>query len=99
MGISVADTFQKCSHVVEETFGKVNIILEQEDGVKRSNKMTKEYKKFASAFEVVEALPAEFDKVREDLEMSIAECIHTPVKFYDTWMEEVNKNATTKGHS
>ena len=31
--------------------------------------------------------------------MSIAECIHTPVKFYDTWMEEANTNATTKGHS
>ena len=31
--------------------------------------------------------------------MSIAECIHTPVKFYETWMEEANKNATIKGHS
>ena len=81
-GISLADTFHKCSHVVEETFGNVDVILEQEDGVKRSNKMTKEYKKFAAAFEVVEALPEEFDKVREDLEISIAECIHKPVKFY-----------------
>ena len=61
--------------------------------------MTKEYKKFMAAFEVVQALPAEFDRVREDLEISIAECVHKPTKFYTTWMEEAHKNATTKGHS
>ena len=63
-GISLADTFHKCSHVVEETFGKNDTVFTQEDGQKRSNKMTKEYKKFMAAFEVVQALPAEFDRVR-----------------------------------
>ena len=66
--------------------------------MKRSNKMTKEYQKFQAAFEVVEALPAEFDKVREDLEISIATHIHNPVKFYETWMNKASENATLKGH-
>ena len=41
-GISLADTLYKCSHIVDETFGKVDISTEQEDKVKRSNKPTKE---------------------------------------------------------
>ena len=65
-GISLADTFYKCCHIIEETFGKVDVITEQEDAVKRSNKPTKEFQKFLAAFEVVEALPAEYDKVKED---------------------------------
>ena len=28
-GISLADTFYKCSHIIEETFGKVDVITEQ----------------------------------------------------------------------
>ena len=39
------------------------------------------------------------DRVREDLEISIAERVHTPTKFYSTWMEEAHKNSSTKGHS
>ena len=95
----MADTFQKCAHVVEETFGKNDTIFEQEDKVKCSNRATKEHMKFMAAFDVVESLPTEYDRVREDLEISIAECVHKPTKFYSTWMEEAHKNATTKGHS
>ena len=32
-GISLADTFHKCSHMVEETFGKIHTVFEQEDKV------------------------------------------------------------------
>ena len=53
-GISLADAFYRCSHIIEETFGKVDIYTEQEDSVKRSNKPTKEFQKFLLAFEVVE---------------------------------------------
>ena len=67
--------------------------------VKRSNKPTKEFQKFLLAFEVVEALPTEYDKVKEDLHLSIADYIYNPVKFYETWIEEADKNATLKGHS
>ena len=44
------------------------MIFKHEDGEERSNKVTKEYAKFMAAFEVVQALPAEFDNVRVDLE-------------------------------
>ena len=44
-------------------------------------------------------LPAEYDKVKEDLEISISSYIHNPVKFYDIWMEKASENATLKGHS
>ena len=82
-GISLADTLYKCSHVIEETFGKIDITTEQQDGVKRTNKMTKEFQKFLAAFEVVEALPAEYDKLKEDMEISITGYIYKPVKFYE----------------
>ena len=98
-GISLADTFHKCNHVVEETFGKLDTILTQEDGQKRSNKITKEYMKFMAAFEVVQALPTEYDRVKEDLEISIAECVHKASKYFTAWMEEAHENATKKGHS
>ena len=31
-GISLADTFQKCSHIVEETFGQSEKVFQHEDG-------------------------------------------------------------------
>ena len=98
-GISLGDTLHKCSHVIEETFGKVDITTEQSDGVKRSNKMTKEFQKFLAAFEVVEALPAEYDKLKEDMEISISSYIYKSVKFYDKWIEEANEKASVKGHT
>ena len=97
--ISLGDTLHKCSHVIEETFSKVDITTEQSDGVKRSNKMTKEFQKFLAAFEVVEALPAEYDKLKEDMEISISSYIYKPVKFYDKWIEEASEKASTKGHT
>ena len=60
-GITLADTFHKCNHVVEETFGKTDTVFTHEDGEERSNKVTKEFCKFMAAFEVVQALPTEFD--------------------------------------
>ena len=75
-GISLADTFHKCNHVVEETFGKLDKVFIHEDGEQRSNKVTKKYMKFIAAFEVVQALPTEYDRVKEDLEISIADCVH-----------------------
>ena len=89
----------KCSHVIEETFGKIDITTEQQDGVKRSNKMTKEFQIFLAAFEVVEALPAEYDKLKEDMEIFITIYIYKPVKFYENWIEEASEKATLKGHT
>ena len=54
-GISLSDTFHKCAHVVEETFGKIDTVFEQEDKVKCSNRATKEHMKFMAAFDVVES--------------------------------------------
>ena len=48
---------------------------------------------------MVEALPAEYDKVREDLEISISSYIFKPEKFFDKWTEEADTNATAKGHT
>ena len=79
------------------TFGKVDITTKQEDSVERSNKPTKEFQKFLLAFEVVEALPAEYDKVGEDLEISISSYIFKPEKFFDKWTDEADTNATAKG--
>ena len=98
-GISLADTFHKCNHVVEETFGKTDTVFKHEDGEERSNKVTKEYSKFMAAFEVVQALPTEYDRVREDLEISIADCVHKSSTYFTTWMAKALENATTKGHS
>ena len=98
-GISLADALYKCSHIVDEIFGKVDITTKQEDSIERSNKPTKEFQKFLLGFEVVEALPAEYDKVREDLEISISSYIFKPKKFFDKWTEEADTNATTKGHT
>ena len=80
----------KCSNIVDETFGKADISTKQEDEIERSNKPTKEFQKFLLAFEVVEALPNEYDRVKEDLEISITSYIFKPTKFYDKWTEETN---------
>ena len=98
-GISLSDTFHKCNHTVEETFGKTDNVFMHEDGVERSNKVTKEFCKFMVAFEVVEALPTEFDQVREGLEISIADCVHKSSTYFTTWMEKALENATAKGHA
>ena len=73
----------KCSNIVDETFGKADIYTDQSDEVSRSNKPNKEFQKFLLAFEVVEALPNEYDKLKEDLEISITGYIFKPTKFYD----------------
>ena len=52
-----------------------------------------------AAFEVVQALSTKYDRVKEDLEISIADCVHKPCKNFTTWMEEAHENATTKGYS
>merc|ERR1712015_206280 len=48
-GVSLADMLYKCSNIVDETFGKVDISTEQEDKVNRSNKPIKEFQKFLLA--------------------------------------------------
>ena len=35
-GISLADTLYKCSHIVDETFGKVDISTEHSDSIKKA---------------------------------------------------------------
>ena len=52
-GISLADMLYKCSNIVDETFGKVDIYTVQSDKTSRSNKPNKEFQKFLLAFEVV----------------------------------------------
>merc|ERR1712030_49839 len=46
-----------------------------------------------------EALPSEFDKIREELEISIANYAFKPEKFYEDWTKEASENACSKGHS
>ena len=58
------------------------MIFKHEDGEERSNKVTKEYAKFMAAFEVVQALPTEYDQVREDLEISIADCVYKSSTYF-----------------
>ena len=70
-GMSLYNTFYKCSTLIDDTFGKIDVFTTQGDKQLRSNKPTKEFQKFLLAFEVVEALPSEFDKISEDLEISI----------------------------
>ena len=84
------DTFQKCAHTVEETFGQDEKVFKHEDGEDRSNKVLKEWMKFMKAFETIQSLPADPDVIKEDLEMSVADCVYNPTKYYDTWMKEAS---------
>ena len=95
-GISLFNMLYKCSNIVDETFGKVDISTDQSDGVKRSNKPTKEFQKFLLSFEVVEALPNEYDKLREDLELTITSYIFKLTKFHDDWIKEAEKTPQPK---
>ena len=96
--MSLNNTFYKCSTLIDDTFGKIDVLTTQGDKQLRSNKPTKEFQKFLLAFEVVEALPSEFDKISEDLEISITKYMFKPEKFYDDWTKEASENACNKGH-
>ena len=82
---------------MEETYGKTDKVFLYEDGQIRDNKVTKEFFKFLSVFEVVEALPAEFNHIRVDLELSISDTVEKSSVYYTTWMKNAMDNATTKG--
>ena len=88
----------KVANIVEETFGKADVVTKQTDGMERSNKPTKEYEKFRLAFELIEALPQEYDNTREDLVMNVTNYMYNPIIFYDDWVKEAEKKATNKGH-
>merc|ERR1712074_531034 len=75
------------------------LLTTQGDKMLRSNKPTKEFQKFLLAFEVVEALPNEYDKISEDLEISITNYMFKPEKFYEDWTKEASENACSKGHT
>merc|ERR1712074_294280 len=98
-GMSLSNTFYKCSTIVEDTFGKNDVFTTQSDQQLRSNKPTKEFHKFWLAFEVVEGLPSEFDKIKEELEISIARYAFEPEKFFEEWSNEASEIACSKGHS
>merc|ERR1712015_392764 len=98
-GMSLSNTFYKCSTIVEDTFGKNDVFTTQSDQQLQSNKPTKEFHKFWLAFEVVEGLPSEFDKIKEELEISIAKYAFDPEKFFEEWTTEASTNACSKGHS
>ena len=83
-GISVADTFNKVNHFIEETHGKTDNVFTHEDGQKRDNKVTKEYLKYLAAFEVVEAFPPEFYNIKVDLELSIADAVDKSSVYFTT---------------
>merc|ERR1712030_178738 len=97
--LSLNNTFYKCSSLIDDTFGKIDVLTTQADKQLRSNKPTKEFQKFMLAFNVVEALPSEFDKIREELEMSITKYMFKPEKFYEDWTVEASEAACSKGHS
>ena len=48
---------------------------------------------------MVEALPKEYDKISEDLEISITNYMFKPEKFYEDWTKEASENACSKGHA
>jgi len=97
--MSLNNTFYKCSTRKDDTFGKIDVLTTQGDKQLRSNKPTKEFQKFLLAFDVVEALLSEFDKIKEDLEISITNYMFKPEKFYDDWTKEASENACSKGHT
>ena len=80
-----------------DTHGKTDKVFTHEDGQQRDNKVVKEYLKFLAAFEVVEAFPPEFNNIRVDLELSIAEAIDKSSVYFTTWMVSALTNATAKG--
>ena len=59
----------------------------------------KEWLKFMKAFEIIQALPTEWEALREDLEISISTYAHNTTKFYETWMTEAYTNASNKGYA
>ena len=51
------------------------------------------------SFDIVEALPSEFDKIAEDLMISITKYMFKPEKFFDEWTVEASENACAKGYT
>merc|ERR1712105_199787 len=98
-GMSLNNTFYKCSSLIDDTFGKIDVLTTQGDKQLRSNKPTKEFQKFLLAFDVVEALPSGFYKIREELEISITKYMFKPEKFYEDWTKETSETACSKGHT
>ena len=74
-GISAADTFNKVNHYINKILGKSNRAFTHDDGQQRDRMVFKELMKFLAAFEVIEALPREFNDIKSDLELSIAEAV------------------------
>jgi hypothetical protein len=69
------------------------------DNVKRDNKGTKEFHKFKLCFDIVDSLPSEFDKITEDLLLSITKYVYEPTKSFEEWTQEACTNACSKGHT
>ena len=66
-GVSLANMFYRCNTLVEDAFGKIDVFTLQSDKITRDNRTTKEYHKFRMSYDIVKALPSEFDKISEDL--------------------------------
>merc|ERR1712105_321692 len=49
-GMSLSNMFYKCSTLIDDTFGKIDVLTTQGDKQLRSNKPTKEFQKFLLAF-------------------------------------------------
>ena len=98
-GVSAADTLNRVNHYINETLGKSNTAFTHEDGQQRDRMVFKELMKFLAAFEVLEALPREFNDIKSNLELSIAEAVDKSSMYFTTWMINANANAITKGHA
>merc|ERR1711874_235830 len=84
---------------VEDAFGKTDVCTMHSDKIKRDNKGTKEFHKFRLCFDIVDSLPSEFDKLTEDLLLSITTYVYEPTKSFEEWTKEACENACTKGHT
>merc|ERR1712030_182278 len=98
-GVSLANMFYRCITLVEDAFGKTDVRTMHSDKIKRDNKGTKEFHKFKLGFDIVDSLPSEFDKLTEDLLISITNYVYEPTKSFSEWTKEACTNACAKGHT
>merc|ERR1712030_73528 len=96
---SLANMFYRCITLVEDAFGKTDVYTMHSDKKKRDNKGTKEFHKFKLGFDIVDSLPSEFDKLTEDLLLSITTYVYEPTKSFEEWTKEACTNACKKGHT
>ena len=98
-GISLHNSLNRVNNIVEDSFGKADVVSKLDDGTEISNRAVKEYEKFRLAFEISEALPVDYDRTREDLVTGLSKNMYNPSKTFKAWVTEIEKTISTKGNS